>query len=164
MNWYSSSCERPSKRSASEALPLSVSNRYSLSIRTRGSSCRRRASSSLRRVSSFSSLSSPSRAASHSSRVPVLCFVIVLVSFLRVSLRLFQNRAIQPYQQWTYELQFLLTRMSLRRPCQSQKAGLFLEVRPQFCHYLMLLIRQPFHVLLRALHLVPSKRFPRYCR
>ena len=39
-----------------------------------------RANSSLRRVSSFSSLSSPSRAASHSSRVPVLC-VIVLFRF-----------------------------------------------------------------------------------
>jgi hypothetical protein len=37
-----------------------------------GSSCRRRASSSLRRVSSFSASSSPSRAASHSARVPVL--------------------------------------------------------------------------------------------
>src|SRR5436190_8975237 len=46
-------------------------------IRTHGSSCRRRASSSLRRVSSFSSLSSPSRAASHSSRVPVLWLFIV---------------------------------------------------------------------------------------
>src|ERR1700720_2571076 len=65
------SCDRPRKRSASEALPSSVSNRYSLSIRTHGSSCRRRASSSLRRVSSFSALSSSSRAASHSSRVPV---------------------------------------------------------------------------------------------
>src|SRR5437868_11428222 len=77
------SCERPLKRSASEALPSSVSNRYFLSIGTHGSSCRRRASSSLRRVSSFSSLSSSSRAASHSLRVPVMCFVIP-VSFLRV--------------------------------------------------------------------------------
>src|SRR5713101_4223163 len=80
------SCERPRKRSAREALPSSVSNRYSLSIRTHGSSCRRRASSSLRLVSSFSALSSSSRAASHSSRVPVMCFVIA-VSFLRVSIR-----------------------------------------------------------------------------
>src|SRR5207237_6297698 len=79
------SCERPRKRSASEALPSSVSNRYSLSIRTHGSSCRRRASSSLRRVSSFSSLSSSTRAASHSSCVPVMCFVIALLLFLRVS-------------------------------------------------------------------------------
>src|SRR5437763_4259120 len=70
------SCERPRKRSASEALPSSVSNRYSLSIRTQGSSCRRRLSSSLRRVSSFSSSSSARRAANHSSRVPVMCFVI----------------------------------------------------------------------------------------
>src|SRR5712664_4376382 len=77
------SCERPRKRSASETLPSSVSNRYSLSIRTHGSSCRRRASSSLRRVSSFSASSSSSRAASHSLRVPVMCFVIALLSFLR---------------------------------------------------------------------------------
>src|SRR5881296_24165 len=82
MKWYTRSCERPRKRSASEALPSSVSNRYSLSIRTHGSSCRRRASSSLRRVSSFSSLSSSSRAASHSSCVPVMCFVIALLLLL----------------------------------------------------------------------------------
>src|SRR6201984_2311380 len=75
-----SSCEPPLKRSAREALPSSVSNRYSLSTRTHGSSCRRRASSSLRRVSSFSASSSSSRAASHSSRVPVMCFVITLHS------------------------------------------------------------------------------------
>src|SRR5215218_9796480 len=75
------SCERPRKRSASEALPSSVSNRYSLSMRTHGSSCRRRASSSLRLVSSFSAASSSIRAASHSSRVPDMCFVIVLLSF-----------------------------------------------------------------------------------
>src|SRR2546429_3197800 len=75
------SCERPRKRSASETLPSSVSNRYFLSIRTHGSSCRRRANSSLRRVSSFSASSNSSRAASHSLRVPVLCFVIALLSF-----------------------------------------------------------------------------------
>src|SRR6266581_3189189 len=74
------SCERPRKRSFSEALPSSVSNRYSLSIRTHGRSCRRRASSSLRRVSSFSALSSSSRAASHSLRVPVVCFVMAFPS------------------------------------------------------------------------------------
>src|SRR6266446_4457832 len=79
------SCERPRKRSASEALPSSVSNRYFLSIRTHGSSCRRRASSSLRRVRSFSASSSSRRAASHSSCVPVMCFVIALLLFLRVS-------------------------------------------------------------------------------
>src|SRR5882762_2674991 len=73
------SCERPRNRSASEALPSSVSNLYFLSIRTHGSSCRRRVSSSLRRVSSFSALSSSSRAASHCSRVPVLCLVIALL-------------------------------------------------------------------------------------
>src|SRR5439155_1750944 len=81
MKWYIRSCERPRNRSASEAPPSSVSNRYSLSTRTHGSSCRRRASSSLRRVSSFSASSSSSRAASHSLRVPVTCFVIALVSF-----------------------------------------------------------------------------------
>src|SRR5438128_1330193 len=80
------SCERPRKRSASEAFPSSVSNRYSLSMRTHGSSCRRRASSSLRRVSSFSASSSLSRAASHSSRVPVMCFVIALLSFSWVAM------------------------------------------------------------------------------
>src|SRR5436309_1680498 len=81
------SCERPLKRSASEALPSSVSNLYCLSIRTHGSSCRRRASSSLRRVSSFSALSSSSRAASHCSRVPVVWLVIALGSlFLSMSL------------------------------------------------------------------------------
>src|SRR5690606_16024008 len=66
------SCERPRKRSASEALPSSVSKRYSFSTGTHGSACRRRASSSLRRVSSFSASSSSSRAARHSSRVPVV--------------------------------------------------------------------------------------------
>src|SRR5256885_78582 len=85
MKWETRSCERPRKRSASEALPSSVSNRYSLSTRTHGSSCRRRASSSLRRVSSFSASSSSSRAASHSLRVPVMCFVIALLSFLPCS-------------------------------------------------------------------------------
>src|SRR5438093_10371750 len=35
------SCDRPRNRSASEALPSSVSNLYCLSIRTQGSSCRR---------------------------------------------------------------------------------------------------------------------------
>src|SRR6266702_3867872 len=73
------SCERPLKRSASEALPSSVSNRYVFSMRTHGSSCRRRASSSPRRVCSFSALSRSIRAASHSFRVPVMCFVIALL-------------------------------------------------------------------------------------
>src|SRR5436309_14818691 len=76
------SCERPLKRSASEALPSSVSNLYCLSIRTHDSSCRRRASSSLRCVSSFSAFSRSSRAASHCSRVPVLCLVIALLPYL----------------------------------------------------------------------------------
>src|SRR6267142_2735836 len=71
-----SSCERPRKSSARDAFPSSLSNWYCLSIRTQGSSCRRFASSSLRRVCSFSALSKSSRAASHSSRVPVLCLVI----------------------------------------------------------------------------------------
>src|SRR5579859_2411295 len=67
------SCERPRKRSASEALPSSVSKRYSLSIRTHGSSCRSRATSSLRRVSSFSALRSLTRCASHSFCDTILC-------------------------------------------------------------------------------------------
>src|SRR6266508_3923214 len=80
MKWYIRSCERPLNRSANEALPSSVSKRKSFSRGTQGSSCRFRASSSLRRVSSFSASSSSSRAASHSSRVPVLWFVISLLS------------------------------------------------------------------------------------
>src|SRR5438034_2732737 len=79
------SCERPRKRSDSEALPSSVSNRYFLSIRTHGGSWRRRASSSPRRVCFFSASSSLSRSASHSSRVPVFCFVIGRLSPLSVS-------------------------------------------------------------------------------
>src|SRR5258708_9458938 len=70
------SCERPLKRSARDAMPSSVSKLYSLSIRTQGSSCRRCASSSLRRVSAFSSSSNSSRAASHSSRVPIFWLFI----------------------------------------------------------------------------------------
>src|SRR5262245_24454010 len=94
------SCERPRKRSASEALPSSVSNRYALSMRTHGSSCRRRASSSLRRVSSFSASSSWSRAASHSSRVPVLCFVIAILLLLRVLQRAWSRGRLAPGVGW----------------------------------------------------------------
>src|SRR6266542_5780848 len=79
MKWYIRSCERPLNRSANEALPSSVSKRKSFSRGTQGSSCRFRASSSLRRVSSFSASSNSSLAASHSSRVPVLWFVISLL-------------------------------------------------------------------------------------
>src|SRR6478672_13658674 len=71
------SCEHPLNKSARDAMPSSVSKRYSLSIRTQGSFCRHCASSSLRRVSAFSALSSSSRAASHSSRVPILWSIIV---------------------------------------------------------------------------------------
>src|ERR1700680_1821431 len=70
------SCERPLKRSARDAVPSSVSKVYFLSVRTQGNSCRRCASSSPRRVSAFSSSSSSSRAASHCSRVPILCSFI----------------------------------------------------------------------------------------
>src|SRR5215212_11135299 len=76
MKWYIRSWERPRNRSASDALPSSVWNSYSLSIRTHGSSRRRRVTSSPRRVSSFSASSSSSRAASHSSRVAVVRVVI----------------------------------------------------------------------------------------
>src|SRR5262245_49864516 len=78
------SCERPRNKSASEALPSSVSNRYFLSMRTHGSSCRRRASSSLRRVSSFSALSSSNRAAVHSSRDTTLCSPVNVLFFTMV--------------------------------------------------------------------------------
>src|SRR5207237_3518077 len=70
------SCERPRKRSASDAGPSSVSKRYSFSTRTHGNSRRFRVTSSPRRVNAFSSLRSSSRAARHSSRVPTLCLVI----------------------------------------------------------------------------------------
>src|SRR6266404_3866678 len=68
------SCERPLKRSASNAVASSVSKRYSLSIRTQGSSRRHRASSSLRRVSVFSASSSFFRATIHSFCDTMLCF------------------------------------------------------------------------------------------
>src|SRR6266536_1331424 len=76
MKWYIRSCEHPSKSSARELVPSAVSKLYSFSTGTQGSSRRLRASSSLRRVSSFSSLSSASRSACHSSWVPILCPVI----------------------------------------------------------------------------------------
>src|SRR5919202_5400606 len=71
------SCERPLKSSASDLGPSVVSKVYSFSTGTQGSCRRRSASSSLRRVSSFSLASSSSRAACHSSCVPILCSVIV---------------------------------------------------------------------------------------
>src|SRR5258708_12704882 len=80
MKWETRSCEAPRKGSASEALPSSVSNRYSLPIRTHGSSCRHRASSSLRRVSSFSALSSSRRAASQSWCETILCLFMLVLS------------------------------------------------------------------------------------
>src|SRR5258708_1026020 len=80
MKWETRSCEAPRKSSASEALPSSVSNRYSLPIRTHGSSCRHRASSSLRRVSSFSALSSSRRAASQSWCETILCLSMLVLS------------------------------------------------------------------------------------
>src|SRR5262249_42555254 len=63
--------------SASVRSPSWVSKRYSFSSSTRGSSRRCWAMSSLSRVSSFSRTSNCARAASQSSRVPILCFVIV---------------------------------------------------------------------------------------
>src|SRR5215207_2645384 len=73
-----SSCERPPNSSASDLVPSTVSKLYSFSTGTQGSSRRFRASSSPRRVSSFSSPSSSSRAACHSSCVPTFCCVIAL--------------------------------------------------------------------------------------
>src|SRR5919199_3356446 len=85
-----SSCERPSKRSARDLVPSSVSKLYSFSTGTQGSCRRRSASSSFRRVSSFSFASSSSRSACHSSCVPILCSVIVH-SFLGGYLGRFQH-------------------------------------------------------------------------
>src|SRR5256714_495098 len=73
MMLYASSCERPSNRSASIFLPSSVSSSYSFSTGTQGSSRRLLLISSLRSACSASSLASSSRAACHSSRVPILC-------------------------------------------------------------------------------------------
>src|SRR3954447_24898774 len=72
------SCERPSKSSASVFLPSWVSNTYSFSTGTQGSS--RRFSAALRPSSpcSASSFASSSRAACHSSWVPTLCSAIAL--------------------------------------------------------------------------------------
>src|SRR3954447_12454682 len=81
MMLYARSCERPSKRSSSVFLPSWVSNSYSFSTGTHGSS--RRFSLALRPSSacSASSFASSSRAACHSSRVPTLCSGIPLPPF-----------------------------------------------------------------------------------
>src|SRR5439155_15756741 len=73
MMLYASTCERPSKSSASVFLPSSVSNSYSFSTGTQGRSSRLLLTSSFRSACSASSLASSARAACHSSRVPILC-------------------------------------------------------------------------------------------
>src|SRR4051812_17516824 len=73
MMLYASSCERPSKSSASVFLPSSVSNSYSFSTGTQGRSSRFLLISWFRSACSASSFASSSRAACHSSRVPILC-------------------------------------------------------------------------------------------
>src|SRR5919197_3894627 len=73
MMLYARSCERPSNSSARVFLPSSVSNSYSFSTGTQGSSRRLRLTSSPRCACSASSFASSSRAACHSSRVPILC-------------------------------------------------------------------------------------------
>src|SRR6185312_8886127 len=73
MMLYPSSCERPSKSSARVFLPSSVSNSYSFSTGTQGRSRRFFLISSFLCACSPSSLASSSRAACHSSRVPILC-------------------------------------------------------------------------------------------
>src|SRR2546423_8190301 len=78
-----SSCERPSNSSGSDLVPSSVSKLYSFSTGTQGRSCRFFVSSSLRRVSSFSSASSLSRSACHSSWVPIACSVIASLLYFR---------------------------------------------------------------------------------
>jgi hypothetical protein len=70
---YARSCERPSKSSARVFLPSSVSNSYCFSTGTHGSSSRFLLISPFRSACSASSFPSSSRAACHSSRVPVLC-------------------------------------------------------------------------------------------
>src|SRR5919198_2495560 len=70
------SCDRPSNSSASTFCPSSVSNVYSFSTGTHGSSCRCFAISSSRAPSSCSRSCTAATAAVHSSRVPTLCFVI----------------------------------------------------------------------------------------
>src|SRR5215207_6741912 len=77
-----SSCERPSKSSGSDLVPSSVSKLYSFSTGTQGRSRRFFVSSSLRRVISFSSASSLSRSACHSSWVPTACSVIAQPPYL----------------------------------------------------------------------------------
>src|SRR5215208_3367118 len=79
-----SSCERPSKSSASDLVPASVSKLYSFSTGTHGRSRRFFVSSSFRRVSSFSSASSLSRSACHSSWVPTACSGIASCLLVRV--------------------------------------------------------------------------------
>src|SRR5919109_5091425 len=73
MMLYASSCERPSKSSASVFLPSSVSNSYSLSTGTHGSERRCSTTFSPSSACSASSFASSSRACRHSSRVPILC-------------------------------------------------------------------------------------------
>src|SRR5881275_403431 len=73
MMLYASSCERPSKSSARVFLPSSVSNSYSFSTGTQGRSRRLFLISSFRSACSASSFASSSRAACHSSRVPIFC-------------------------------------------------------------------------------------------
>src|SRR6266513_2627009 len=73
MMLYARSCERPSNNSASVFLPSSVSNSYSFSTGTQGSSSRFFLASSLSCACSASSFASSSRAACQSSRVAILC-------------------------------------------------------------------------------------------
>src|SRR5690348_3048312 len=69
MKWYTASCVRPSKSSTSVFVPSSVSNRYSFSTWTQGSSRRCWAISSPSRVYSFSRARSALWAADHPTRV-----------------------------------------------------------------------------------------------
>src|SRR5437588_1383716 len=73
MMLYARSCERPSKSSASVLFPSSVSNWYSFSTGTQGSWRRCWVTLWSSSACSASSFASSSRAACHSSRVPILC-------------------------------------------------------------------------------------------
>src|SRR5918996_645540 len=86
MMLYASSCDLPSNRSARVFLPSSVSNSYSFSTGTHGSSSRFLLISSFRSACSASSFANSSRAACHSSRVPILCPAISFPSVSSVAL------------------------------------------------------------------------------
>src|SRR5919197_2184572 len=81
MMLYARSCERPSNSSSRVFLPSSVSNSYTFSTGTHGSSSRFFLISSFSCACSVSSFASLSRAACQSRRVPMLCSGMFLPPF-----------------------------------------------------------------------------------